>query len=613
MPLQQSALTSSRDSAYRKSPSIPAAAAAAECGLSDVSSPRRRFPRVSMTPRCPATIPEHPDEELWVDGPRSSICFIPATETVSLTQTSSSDKFANQSAGASSLHKFAVHSTASTELWVDGPAEFRTQLRDGVSDSRTVSSPAVVRKPVTGGDVEQTVTSSRLSRRSAASHGEAVSKSRLPKTSTNKNHSHSSPRLRHSPQPVLDGRITAWVKSVQQANQFTEADLRQPDPINVSESQELRANGSLQLEDKASHGNTEVPDKAETSSVANSSHSLYEHQVDESLETESLCGCALISSDEDATSVSNCKAGRLRDGVPDGCAGDRLFSEQQTTAKKENIPASSITEEDSRTPVMSSGTARSSRLVEPSVRSALNSSWHGNSSPATQRSSSFPHRCLSSPRKNSLSHASQSPEPSRLRFTNTSKTSTPTNVRRCSNTVREKPAVKNSSSCVAEPDKIPANVLSQKSQKAVNPKPQQSKSGASRSVDRSHAGVGKSSPTSAKVDRKSCLPVTAKKTSGTGSGHCLVSPYHTVTSPRRRAAGCSTSSDNSSLLSDAVTARSKSSEVELSSGYESLMRDDSDETITAHCTDYWTTDADHTPGEWCTDYVDHVYIQPSIN
>ena len=61
----------------------------------------------------------------------------------------------------------------------------------------------------------------------------------------------------------------------------------------------------------------------------------------------------------------------------------------------------------------------------------------------------------------------------------------------------------------------------------------------------------------------------------------MVSPYETVTSPRRAVAGCSTCSDNSSQLSDAV--RSKSSgEVELSSGYESmLLRDDSEDTIAA--------------------------------
>jgi len=587
MPVQHSVLTwsVSRDSAHQKSPNIPAAtaAAAAECRLNDVSSPRRRFPRVSMTPRCPATIPEHPDEELWVDGPRSSVCFTPAAESVSSrTQTCCSDKFVNQSANVSSLHKFATQSTPSSELWVDGPAEFQTQLGDGVSDSRTVgNSAAIARKPVTSNDLEQTVTSSRLSRRSAASHGEGVSKCRLPRTSASKNHSHSSPRLRHSAQPVLDGRITAWVKSVQQANQLSDADLRQPDLVNESESQELQETGSVDLEEKESHGNVEVLENDETSSVANSNQSLYERQVDESLETASLCGCALISSDDDAVSPSNCGVGQLRDGVPDGCAADdKLYTELPTLATKDNIPLSNITEDVSRTPVASSGTSGRSRLVEPLVRSTSNSSRHGSSSPAAQQSSSFPHRCLSSPGKNSLLRGSQSPVPSTVKCP-----STPSSVHRCSNAVDERP------SGVVELDKILTNVSSQKS---VNAKAQQSKSRGPRTVDRSHRVIGKSSPTLTKLDRRSNLAATVKKTSDSVNRPWLMSPYQTVTSPRRRrAAGCSTSSDNSSQLSDAVTARSKSSEVELSSGYESMLRDDSDETITAHCTDDWSTDVDH--------------------
>jgi len=586
--VQNSALTSlmSRDSAHRKSPGIPTATAGAELEPSDVQSPRRRFPRVSMTPRCPATIPEHPDEELWVDGPRSSICFTPAAVSASWTQTSSLDKCANQSA------KFTMQTTPSTELWVDGPAEFRTQLNDAVSDSRTAGNQAAVaRKPQINNDVEQTASSSRLSRRSAASHGEAVSKSRLPKTSSSKNHSHSSPRLRHSPQPVLDGRITAWVKSVQQASHHPEADLHQSCTFNLAESQELQETGSVEVKDKENAENVEPLEKEETGSMVESSHSLYEHQVDESLETASQCGNALMSSDEDAVSLLNCKVGQLRDGVPDGCADDKLFTELQITATNENIPLTSVADNVLKTPVLSSGTSRKSRQTELVVRSASNCSRHDNSSPASQRSASFP-------RKNSSLHGSPSPQPSRLRFPSTTKTSTPTSVHRSSNTVHERSGVKHIANCAAASDKIPANVSSQKSQKSMNPKSQQSKSGGPRSVDRSHPSVAKSSPTSAKVERKSCLPVAAKKTSEAGSGHCLVSPYHTVTSPRRRAAGCSTSSDNSSLLSDAVTARSKSSEVELSSGYESMLRDDSDEMITGHCTDDWTADADHTPGEY---------------
>ena len=573
--MQRSALTSSlsRDSAHLLSPGIPAVtAAAAESGLNDVQSPRRRFPRVSMTRRCPATIPEHPDEdELWVDGPRSSICFSPQSQT-----RSSQDRFAS----SASSHKFTAPSAPSAELWVDGPAEFQTQLRDrdavSAADSTILGNPAAVAKiPAINGDV----TSSRPSRRS----GEGGSKSRLPRTSANKNgHCHSSPRLRHSPQPVLDGRITAWVKSVQRANRLPDAaadddddDLRQPRSTALPESQELQQTRTVPVEDEESV--EAAAENAETGSVAGSNHSLYEQQVDESLETASLRGCALVSSDEDAASQSNCgAAGRQRDGVPDGCADDELYSE------KEAVPMTNMTQEDVlKTPAAtSSGTSGRLRLVESVVRSSSsNSSRHGSSSPASQqRSASFPLRCLSSPRRNS-GGGSQSPAPSRLKLPSTSRTSTPSSVRRSSGGVK-------SVSAAAAEDKIVASAKSQKS----------AKSGVgSRPVERSQAGVGTSSP-------KSCLPVVKKSSEAvSGGGNCLVSPYHTVTSPRRRRAvvGCSTSSDNSSLLSDAVTARSKSSEVELSSGYESMLRDDSDETITAHCViDDWTSDhANHAPGE----------------
>lgn len=576
----------SRDSADRNPPSVgirPATDITSE--PSDLPSPRRRFPRVSASPRCPATIPEHPDEELWVDGPRSSVCFAPAADFVSHTQIGYSDKFASQSTSGVSLQRSATQSAPSAELWVDGPAEFRTPLQDGVSGSRTVGSlgpAAVARKPAINSDEEQTATSSRPCRWSS---GEGVSKSRLPRTSAKKNHS--SLRLRHATQPVLDGRITAWVKSVQQASQPPDDDLSQPDAVDVPESQELQETESVLL----GHENCEevkVQEKEETSSMANSSHSLYEREVDESLETASLRGCALISSDDDAASLSNSKVERLRDGVPDGCADDKLYNELQSAAMVENIP---VSEDVLRTPVGSSGgTTRRSRLVQPVVRSSSNSSQRGDSnSPSFHRSSSYPRRCLSSPRKNSSLHGSHSPEPSRLKLPATTKTATPTSIRRCSDTVREKSqpsGVKKPTSSADECDKVVTNASSQKSQKALNQKPQQSKSGGSRNADRG----GKSSPRSAKVERKSCVPAASKNTSSeAGDGRCLVSPYHTVTSPRRRVAGCSTSSDNSSLLSDAVTARSKSSEVELSSGYESMLRDDSEDTITAHCTD-WTSD-----------------------
>jgi len=598
--VQHTTLTS-RDSTNWNSPGIQAATAAAiASGLNGMPSPRRRFPRLSASPQCPATIPEHPDEELWIDGPRSSVCPAPAAKSVSHTQISYSDKCASQSANAISSHKFTTQSAPSSELWVDGPVELRTQLQGGVSDRRTVDSlgpEAVARKPVINSDMEEIVTS-HLSRKPAASHSEGVSKSRLPRTSAKKNHS--SPRLKHTTPPVLDGRITEWVRSVQLASPPPDANIHQTDTMNVSVSQELELPESIHPEDNENHEDVEVEDKEETGSVATSSHSLYEREVDQSLETASLYGCTLMSSDEDAASLSNCRVGWLHDGVPDGAA-DGKPSELQN---KENIPALNIPDDVLKAPVMSPCTIdRRSRLIEPVVWSTSNCSRYSSSPPVPQRSSSFPCRCLSSPRKNSSLHGDQSPKPSGLKLPNTTKASSPTRTQRCSDTVceRSQPScVKKSTSSVAEQDKIRTNVSSQKSHKALNQNPQQSKSGSSRNVDRCHMSVGKNSLREAKVDGKTSLPVAVKRTSEAGDEHCLVSPYHTVTSPRRRGAGCSTSSDNSSQLSDAVTARSKSSEVELSSGYESMLRDDSDEMITGHCTD-WTSN--NTRGEYTDNVV----------
>ena len=552
----------SRDLADRASSNIPVGAAGST--FSGVPSPRRRFPRVSASPRCPATIPEHPDEELWIDGPRSSVCLAAAAEPASQVQSGRSRKFAQDSASAF-LSQNATQSAVNSELWVDGPVEFQTRL----PSSRTVDDAgptAIARKPVINNDVEQTVTSSRQSRRSAvAPHGDGASTSGLPRSSANK--SHSSPRLRHPTQQERDGRITEWVRSVQQASQPRDADVHQSDTVNVSEPRELQL---TEPGDHENRGNVEVPEREDTSSVSNGSQSVYERQVDDSLECAVLSSSAVVSSDEDAASVSNCKVDQLRDAVPDGRAND---SERRCMATNGNIPLPNNPEDVS---VQSGGR---SRLLEPVVRSASNSSRHGSVSPS-RRSSPFPRRCFSSPRKNSSSYGSQSSEPSRLNLPSRSRTSTPTTGRRCSDTGRErsKPsAVKKPPRSVAEQV---TNVSSQKSQKTASPNLQASKGTGLRNV-----GVGLSSPRTAKVERRSCVPVAVKKSSEADDGRRLVSPYHTVTSPRRGRAGCSTSSDNSSLLSDAVTARSKSSELELSSGYESMLRDDSEDTITAHCCD----------------------------
>ena len=593
----------SRDLADRKSSINRAAPTAAAAGSepSGASSPRRRFPRISASPRCPATIPEHPDEdaELWVDGPRSSICIAPAAEslTTHTLASSSGPKFSSQSAGAPDT----------AELWVDGPVEFRTRLPNPRSVGNEGPA-AVARKPViTNNDApDQTVTaSSRQSRRSATSHcaDDDLSKSRLPRTGASKYH-HSSPRPRHSAQPSgLDGRITEWVKSVQQANRLPDTDLSRTD---VSEPQELQETTTA-VEDHEERRNGEVEqDKEEMGSESHSSRSLYEHQLDESLETASLCGCVLTSSDEDTAAAVNCQVDRLRDDVADDCADNPTHDKLPSAAAKENIPSSNNSEDVSETGVRSSPCERS-RPVEPFARSASNCSRHGSGLPVSQRSSSPPRGGPSSPCRNSSAYECQSPrQPPRLNPTSTSKTSTPGSVRRCGDKVpRERSSGAKKS---AEHDRIQTGVSLPKFQKASKPQQQLKLGGGGGGVGSQNVEIrsAKSSPRSARADRRSSiLPTVVKRTPGEagddvgggGGGHGLQSPYRTVTSPRRPGAGCSTSSDNSSLLSDAVTSRSKSSEVELSSGYESMMRDDSEETITAQCADWMTADAEHTDGE----------------
>ena len=168
----------SRDSSNQGSTSIPSfpGASVSSYALNGVPSPRRRFPRVAAS-RCPAPIPEHPDEELWVDGPRSSVCFEPAVESAAHTHTGYSDKFSNHTSSAI----FGAKSASSSELWVDGPVAFQTKLQDSVSHSRTVdnlAAAAVARKPVINSNVEQSVTSSRPSRKSSYGEG-AVSYTHL--------------------------------------------------------------------------------------------------------------------------------------------------------------------------------------------------------------------------------------------------------------------------------------------------------------------------------------------------------------------------------------------------------------------------------------------------
>ena len=545
-PVQHGMMTLSASRDWKTS-SDPAASADGS-GLNGVPSPRRRFPRVSASPRCPSTIPEHPDEEQWVDGPRSSVCLA-ATESLSQSKASCPVKFVSEPTS----YRSGVQATSSTELWVDGPAAFQTRFPK--SRTTDIAGPSVSGR---NSDMEPTVTSSRQSRKSLASHGEGVSKSHIPRTSATK--SHSSPRLRHQTPPELDGRITAWVKSVEQANQ---PPGHQPDTGAVSDSQELH-----DVEDDKNRGNSEVRGEEDTGSVTDSSHSVYEHQLDESLETASLCGCAVLSSDEDAASLSKSRVHQVRDGIPDGCADDQVYSDQHCAVTKENIP-----EDVSEIPIKSR--ARS-RVVEPVVRSASTSSQRSSNSPASQRSSSVPRRCLSSPRRNTSLHGNQSSEPARLKLPSTSKISAATSPNQSSDAVHDGSSVVMKKP--AEQCTVVTGVSLQKSQKAVITKSQPLKNTASRNTSRCHA----SSPRSARADRRSGLPV-ASTEGGDGGGQCLVSPYQTVTSPRRRVAGCSTSSDSG-------TARSKSSEVELSSGYESMMRDDSEETITTHCND-WTGDS----------------------
>ena len=546
-----------------------AAAVAGSAGQHAVPSPRRRFPRVSASPRCPATIPEHPDEELWVDGPQSGVIGAAADEAAE-PRTGCRRKC---NTGVGSSHSLSGRSTPTAELWVDGPAEFRTQ-----TSSR--------RKAGGTDDVAISSTAPQPSRA-----GEATSKLRLPKSAVAKNHS--SPQLRHSHrQPVLDGRITAWVKSVQEANQRSGADAQQkPDAAVLTELPEIE---SGQMEDDKSG---EVLDKEETSSMVASVQSEYERRVDESLETASLCGFAVTSSDEDPVPDSKFAFDRVREGVPDGCADATPFSEGRCAAAAEDISPSKISADCvSNVPASPSPGGKPSR-DEPEA--ASKSSRRGGTSPSlSQRSSSVPRRFSFSSTKNSRSHGSQSPEPLRLRYASAAaKTSTPTSLRRCSER-SQPPSATRLSGTGAELGKVAASGRSQSGKPP--PPPPASKTGSPRIRAASeHCRPSNSAPRLS----TDCASVASTSL----DGRRLVSPYHTVTSPRRRVTGCSTSSDNSSLLSDGVTCRSKTSEVELSSGYESmLLRDDSDEAITGNCTD-WTRDvaAKQTSGKFI--YIFFIY------
>lgn len=185
-------------------------------------------------------------------------------------------------------------------------------------------------------------------------------------------------------------------------------------------------------EDREDLGNIDV-EVAETedtsSSMATSVHSLYEHQVDDSLEGAVLSSSAVVSSSEEDAPLSNSRVDQLRrDAVPDGRSDDQPYTEQL----KEDIPLPVNPQDVLNHPEDSSvKSGGRSRLIEPVVRS---SSRHARSTPSSQQTSPFPRRCLSSPRKSSSTHGSQSSEPSRLILPSTSKTSTPTSVRRSSDT-----------------------------------------------------------------------------------------------------------------------------------------------------------------------------------
>ena len=85
---------------------------------------------MSASPRCPATIPEHPDEdeELWIDGPRSNARLVAAESISEASPAGFLGRFAalpsTTAVGSTSKNLVASQS----ELWVDGPAEFQTRL-----------------------------------------------------------------------------------------------------------------------------------------------------------------------------------------------------------------------------------------------------------------------------------------------------------------------------------------------------------------------------------------------------------------------------------------------------------------------------------------------------
>jgi hypothetical protein len=349
------------------------------------------------------------------------------------------------------------------------------------------------------------------------------------------------------------------------------------------------------------------------------SQSVYELQVDERLETGSAA--AVASSDDDASvwdsAVSKLCPGssviqdRIREGKADGEEDANYFDE----VLQEN-PMSIILDEspelftnkkftaDALLPAKGPGNV-SCLPVYNVPRSEEQLSSQTLPLPEVpihcSRSASSPRQMTSTPKKSSSSASrSLSSEAAKVRVSEqcinlTGSSVSHATIDRCHEpmiTVHQSSSRDASSIAVMTKEVKDHSSTSKLQKRDVAGKSSQSKTAGSIASSTVKSSYDKPAVlSSSTTDRRSRLPMAravglAHRSNGAASPdsgvisdhrvvspeHRLLSPYHAVTRPRR-AVACSASSDNSSLLSDPV-AMSKMSEVEVSSGYESMIRDD---------------------------------------
>jgi hypothetical protein len=234
-------------------------------GRSQHAIRHRRHMRTSATPLYhPATIHEHPDEEQWIDGPRSTVDSASAASRMGgLT----SDYATRRSTSERSRRQPPV--LPDTELWVDGPAEFQTHKVPSstmpgtsgcIEENRSRKgrpSPAYVTSTGVSRVDHSTITASSLPNKTAqistigcTSQDDVVDRKSADKSSLHKN-STSNRLQQRSHLPPPDGRVAAWVQSVCEAAQTTGTlnkcdlarDLYQPDGNESSDVLAVKAAG----------------------------------------------------------------------------------------------------------------------------------------------------------------------------------------------------------------------------------------------------------------------------------------------------------------------------------------------------------------------------------